>query len=187
MRGGQVWGSGLEEFFKVALTAAFTTSSADPVLPGPPIAPYSLPKEGVKWPPALQPSVGLGPPAPDPNLLAPPSGNPAGFRQLLPEDLEPGPLAPSQAPPEQLLPDLLISPHMLPCKNSGGLGRWAGQSGSGNGAGLIRKDDKENKLLGQSSWARDKLGRLGRLGLHLTAQRAMGLTAWATRCSAHSD
>nr|XP_048307017.1 interferon regulatory factor 5 isoform X3 [Myodes glareolus] len=89
-------------------------SITEPVLPGPPIAPYSLPKDGVKWPPALQPSVGLGPPAPDPNLLVPPSGNPADFRQLLPEDLDPGPLAPSQPPTEQLLPDLLVSPHMLP-------------------------------------------------------------------------
>ncbi|CAO2603007.1 Interferon regulatory factor 5 [Lemmus lemmus] len=89
-------------------------SITEPVLPGPPIAPYSLPKDGIKWPPALQPSVGLGPPAPDPNLLVPPSGNPADFRQLLPEDLDPGPLAASQPPTEQLLPDLLISPHMLP-------------------------------------------------------------------------
>ncbi|KAH0508320.1 Interferon regulatory factor 5 [Microtus ochrogaster] len=90
-------------------------SITEPVLPGPPIAPYSLPKDGgIKWPPALQPSVGLGPPAPDPNLLVPPSGNPADFQQLLPEDLDPGPLAPSQPPTEQLLPDLLISPHMLP-------------------------------------------------------------------------
>ncbi|EGV98180.1 Interferon regulatory factor 5 [Cricetulus griseus] len=89
-------------------------SITEPVLPGPPIAPYSLPKEGVKWSPALQSSVGLGPPAPDPNILAHPSGNPAGFGQILPEDLEPGPLASSQPPIEQLLPDLLISPHMLP-------------------------------------------------------------------------
>uniref|UniRef100_A0A8C6HXY2 Interferon regulatory factor 5 n=4 Tax=Mus TaxID=862507 RepID=A0A8C6HXY2_MUSSI len=89
-------------------------SITESVLPGPPNAPYSLPKEDTKWPPALQPPVGLGPPVPDPNLLAPPSGNPAGFRQLLPEVLEPGPLASSQPPTEPLLPDLLISPHMLP-------------------------------------------------------------------------
>lgn len=114
---------------EVALTAVFTISSAEPVLPGPPIAPYSLPKDrGVKWPPALQSSVGLGPPAPDPNLLVPPSGNPADFQQqLLPEDLDPGPLAPQPAT-EQLLPDLLISPHMLPCKDSGGLGGLAGMA-----------------------------------------------------------
>lgn len=119
-----------------SLTAVFTPSSAEPVLPGPPIAPYSLPKEDIKWPPTLQPPVGLGPPAPDPNLLAPPSGNPAGFRQLLPEVLETGSLAPNQPPTEQLLPDLLISPHMLPCKDLGGPGGLAGQSSSGAGAGL---------------------------------------------------
>lgn len=98
----------------MALAAVSTPFSAEPALPGPPNAPYSLPKEDTKWPPALQPPVGLGPPVPDPNLLAPPSGNPAGFRQLLPEVLEPGPLASSQPPTEPLLPDLLISPHMLP-------------------------------------------------------------------------
>ncbi|XP_010341477.3 interferon regulatory factor 5 isoform X1 [Saimiri boliviensis] len=95
-------------------------SLTDAVPPGPAMAPYSLPKEDVKWPPTLQPptlqpSVVLGPPAPDPSPLAPPLGNPAGFRELLPEVLEPGPLAASlPAVGEQLLPDLLISPHMLP-------------------------------------------------------------------------
>ncbi|MEJ1280829.1 interferon regulatory factor 5 [Cricetulus griseus] len=114
--------------YKIYEVCSNGPAPTEPVLPGPPIAPYSLPKEGVKWSPALQSSVGLGPPAPDPNILAHPSGNPAGFGQILPEDLEPGPLASSQPPIEQLLPDLLISPHMLPCKNSGGLGRLAGQS-----------------------------------------------------------
>lgn len=123
----------------MALTAVSTPSSAEPVLPGPPIAPYSLPKEDTKWPPALQPPIGLGPPAPDPNLLAPPSGNPAGFRQLLPEVLEPGPLASSQPPTEQLLPDLLISPHMLPCKDLGGPAGWQGRV-VGVGQGCMEGD-----------------------------------------------
>uniref|UniRef100_A0A8C6W8B6 Interferon regulatory factor 5 n=1 Tax=Nannospalax galili TaxID=1026970 RepID=A0A8C6W8B6_NANGA len=86
----------------------------EPLQSGPPMASYSLPKEDVKWPPALQPPVGLGTPAPDPSLMVPPSGNPVGFGQLLSEVLEPGPLATSLPPTEQLLPDLLISPHMLP-------------------------------------------------------------------------
>nr|XP_045015904.1 interferon regulatory factor 5 isoform X1 [Jaculus jaculus]XP_045015905.1 interferon regulatory factor 5 isoform X1 [Jaculus jaculus] len=90
----------------------------EPVQPGPPMAPYSLPKEDIKWPPPLQPPVGLRLPAPDPSLLAPPSSNPAGFGQLLPgvlPSLETQPLATSLPPAgEQLLPDLLISPHMLP-------------------------------------------------------------------------
>ncbi|XP_021570954.1 interferon regulatory factor 5 isoform X2 [Carlito syrichta] len=74
--------------------------------------------EEVKWPPTLQPPVGLGPPAPDPSLLAPPPGNAAGFQELLSgvlPNLEAGPLAASlPLAGEQLLPDLLISPHMLP-------------------------------------------------------------------------
>lgn len=94
--------------------------SAEVVPPGPPMAPYSLPKEDVKWPPTLQPPVGLGPPAPDPCLLGSAPGNPAAFGELLPEvlpSLQPGPLADSLPPQgEQLLPDLLISPHMLPRK-----------------------------------------------------------------------
>ncbi|XP_045420130.1 interferon regulatory factor 5 isoform X2 [Lemur catta] len=70
--------------------------------------------EDVKWPPTLQLPVVTGPPAPDPRHLAPPPGVPAGFRELLPS-MEPGPLAASLPPAsEQLLPDLLISPHMLP-------------------------------------------------------------------------
>uniref|UniRef100_A0A8C0PKM3 Interferon regulatory factor 5 n=1 Tax=Canis lupus familiaris TaxID=9615 RepID=A0A8C0PKM3_CANLF len=93
-------------------------SITEAVQPGPPMAPYSLPKEDVKWPPTLQPPVVLGPPAPDPSLLGPTPGNPAGFGELLPEvlpSLQPGPLAASLPPTgEQLLPDLLISPHMLP-------------------------------------------------------------------------
>uniref|UniRef100_A0A8I3WYM7 Interferon regulatory factor 5 n=1 Tax=Callithrix jacchus TaxID=9483 RepID=A0A8I3WYM7_CALJA len=95
-------------------------SLTDAVPPGPAMPPYSLPKENVKWPPTLQlptlqPPVVLGPPAPDPSPLAPPLSNPAGFRELLPEVLEPGPLDASLPPAdEQLLPDLLISPHMLP-------------------------------------------------------------------------
>ncbi|XP_017751733.1 PREDICTED: interferon regulatory factor 5 isoform X2 [Rhinopithecus bieti] len=90
-------------------------SLTDTVQSGPHMAPYSLLKDDVKWPPTLQPPVVLGPPAPDPRPLAPPPGNPAGFRELFPEVLEPGPLAASLPPAsEQLLPDLLISPHMLP-------------------------------------------------------------------------
>ncbi|XP_066218728.1 interferon regulatory factor 5 isoform X1 [Saccopteryx leptura] len=84
-------------------------SLTEAVQPGPPTAPYSLPKEDVKWPPDLQPPGEVGPPAPDPRLLRPAPGNPAAFGQFLPEvlpNLQPG--------PEQLLPDLLISPHMLP-------------------------------------------------------------------------
>ncbi|XP_040147383.1 interferon regulatory factor 5 isoform X2 [Ictidomys tridecemlineatus] len=92
-------------------------SITETVQPGPPMASY-LPKEDAKWSPALQPPVGLGPPAPPPNLLAPPHGDPAGFGHLLPgvlPNLEPGPLDASLPPTgEQLLPDLLISPHMLP-------------------------------------------------------------------------
>jgi interferon regulatory factor 5 len=91
------------------------------------MAPYSLPKEDVKWPPALQPPVGIGPPVSDPSLLVPPHGTSADFGQLPPEVLEPEPLGNSlSAVGEQLLPDLLISPHMLPCKDLGGLGGLAG-------------------------------------------------------------
>ncbi|KAF6086051.1 interferon regulatory factor 5 [Phyllostomus discolor] len=93
-------------------------SLTEAVQPGPPMAPYSLPKEDVKWPPTLQQPVGLGPPAPDPCLLGSAPGDPAAFGELLPEvlpSLQPGPLADSLPPQgEQLLPDLLISPHMLP-------------------------------------------------------------------------
>lgn len=88
------------------------------------MAPYSLPKEDVKWPPTLQPPAGLGPPAPDRNLLGP---VPA-YGELLPEvlpSLQHGALAASLPPAsEQLLPDLLISPHMLPRKDPGA--GWAG-------------------------------------------------------------
>ncbi|XP_076983003.1 interferon regulatory factor 5 isoform X2 [Tamandua tetradactyla] len=85
--------------------------------PGPSMVPFSLPKEEFTWPPTLQQPVGPGPPAPDPRFLAPPSGDPAAFGELpkVLSNLEPGPLAaglPSAG--EQLLPDLLISPHMLP-------------------------------------------------------------------------
>ncbi|XP_061054021.1 interferon regulatory factor 5 isoform X5 [Eubalaena glacialis] len=93
-------------------------SLTEAVQPGPPMAPYSLPKEDVKWPPTLQPPVVLGAPAPDPSLLGPAPGNPADFGELLSEVLpspQPGTLAASLPPTgEQLLPDLLISPHMLP-------------------------------------------------------------------------
>ncbi|KAM4874484.1 interferon regulatory factor 5 [Thomomys bottae] len=77
------------------------------VQPTPPMA--VLPKD-IKWPPALQPPVGLGPPDPDPSCPAPPTGITAGFGQILPESLAGG----ASAMSEQLLPDLLISPHMLP-------------------------------------------------------------------------
>nr|KAF6418582.1 interferon regulatory factor 5 [Rousettus aegyptiacus] len=70
--------------------------------------------EDVKWPPTLQPPVVLGPPAPNPNLMGP---APA-YGELIPEvlpSLQHGALAASLPPAsEQLLPDLLISPHMLP-------------------------------------------------------------------------
>ncbi|XP_008510071.2 interferon regulatory factor 5 isoform X1 [Equus przewalskii] len=94
-------------------------SLTEPVQPRPPMPPYSLPKEDVKWPPTLQPPVVIGPLAPDPSLLGPAPGNAAGFGDLLPEvlpSLQPGgPLVASLPPTgEQLLPDLLISPHMLP-------------------------------------------------------------------------
>ncbi|XP_069852824.1 interferon regulatory factor 5 isoform X2 [Dipodomys merriami] len=77
------------------------------VQPAPSMA--ALPKD-IKWPPALQPPVGLCPPDPDPSCPAPPPGMPAGFGQLLPESLADS----TPAMSEQLLPDLLISPHMLP-------------------------------------------------------------------------
>ncbi|XP_008152253.2 interferon regulatory factor 5 isoform X2 [Eptesicus fuscus] len=93
-------------------------SLTEAVQPGPPMAPYSLPKEEAKWPPTLQPPVVLGPPAPDPSLLGPAPADSTAFGELLPEvlpSLPPGPLAASLPPAgEQLLPDLLISPHMLP-------------------------------------------------------------------------
>uniref|UniRef100_H0X0W8 Interferon regulatory factor 5 n=1 Tax=Otolemur garnettii TaxID=30611 RepID=H0X0W8_OTOGA len=87
------------------------------VPPGRPMVPFSLPKEEVKWPPTLQPPGVLGPGAPDPNLLAPPPVAPTGFGDIASEvlpSLEPGPLGASLPPAGQLLPDLLISPHMLP-------------------------------------------------------------------------
>ncbi|XP_037692121.1 interferon regulatory factor 5 isoform X2 [Choloepus didactylus] len=93
-------------------------SITETVQPGPSMVPYSLPKEELTWPPTLQQPVVLGPSAPDCSLLAPNSGDPAAFGELLPKvlpSLEPGPLAASLPPVgEQLLPDLLISPHMLP-------------------------------------------------------------------------
>ena len=94
--------------------------------PGPAMAPYSLPKEDVKWPPTLQPPVVLAPPAPGPNLLVPAPGNAADFGEVFSEVLpssqpQPGPLSTSLAPTgEHLLPDLLISPHIL--------GRYAGRT-----------------------------------------------------------
>ncbi|EAW83703.1 interferon regulatory factor 5 isoform d [Homo sapiens] len=125
------FGAGEEEEEEEELQRMLPSLSlTDAVQSGPHMTPYSLLKEDVKWPPTLQPPtlrpptlqpptlqppVVLGPPAPDPSPLAPPPGNPAGFRELLSEVLEPGPL-PASLPPagEQLLPDLLISPHMLP-------------------------------------------------------------------------
>ncbi|XP_006088437.2 interferon regulatory factor 5 isoform X1 [Myotis lucifugus] len=93
-------------------------SLTEAVQPGAPVAPYPLPKEDAKWPPTLQPPVVLGPPAPDPSHLGPAPADSAAFGDLLPEvppSLPPGPLAASLPPAgEQLLPDLLISPHMLP-------------------------------------------------------------------------
>lgn len=95
-------------------------SITEAVQPSPAMAPYSLPKEDVKWPPTLQPPVVLAPPAPGPNLLVPAHGNAADFGEVFSEVLpsshpQPGPLSTSLPPAaEQLLPDLLISPHMLP-------------------------------------------------------------------------
>ncbi|XP_060052522.1 interferon regulatory factor 5 isoform X1 [Erinaceus europaeus] len=84
----------------------------DAAQPGPPLAPYTLPKEEVKWPPVLVP------PAPDPRLLVPDSGHPGGFGNLLPEDLpnlQPDPMGASLlSTGDQPMPDLLINPHMLP-------------------------------------------------------------------------
>lgn len=126
-------------FSEVALKFCLPPPSVEAVQPGPPVAPYSLPKEEVKWPPALQPPVVLGPPAPNPSLLGPTPGNPAGFGELLPEvlpSLQPGPLAAGLPPTgeQQLLPDLLISPHMLPRKDP--QEGWAEESGPG---GLVCK------------------------------------------------
>ncbi|XP_061054019.1 interferon regulatory factor 5 isoform X4 [Eubalaena glacialis] len=104
--------------YKIYEVCSNGPTPAEAVQPGPPMAPYSLPKEDVKWPPTLQPPVVLGAPAPDPSLLGPAPGNPADFGELLSEVLpspQPGTLAASLPPTgEQLLPDLLISPHMLP-------------------------------------------------------------------------
>lgn len=109
--------------------------SIEAVQPSPAMAPYSLPKEDVKWPPTLQPPVVLAPPAPGPNLLVPAHGNAADFGEVFSEVLpsshpQPGPLSTSLPPAaEQLLPDLLISPHMLPRKNPRERGGgWAGRS-----------------------------------------------------------
>lgn len=150
MAGVGVGGPG-RHFLEVAFMALSTPLSVETVQPGPPMAPY-LPKEDVKWPPALQPPVGLGPPAPAPNLLVPPHGDPAGFGHLLPgvlPNLEPGPLDASLPPAEQLLPDLLISPHMLPCKEPGCAG-WVGWVGAVlkvevELARKVEDDGKENK------------------------------------------
>lgn len=83
----------------------------------PAMAPYSLPKEDIKWPSSLQPPAMLGTPTADPSLLVPP-GNAADFGDLPPEalqDLGPGPLAPTlPLVGEEPLPNLLINPHMLP-------------------------------------------------------------------------
>ena len=76
-------------------------------------------------------TCGVGPPCSRPNLLVPAPGNAADFGEVFSEVLpssqpQPGSLSTSLAPTgEQLLPDLLISPHMLPRKNprEGGGGR----------------------------------------------------------------
>lgn len=139
------------KFPEVALKLCLPPPSVEAVQPGPPMAPYSLPKEDVKWPPTLQPPVVLGPPAPDPSLLGPTPGNPAGFGELLPEvlpSLQPGPLAASLPPTgEQLLPDLLISPHMLPRKDP--QEGWVGKAELG-GWFARRVEDEEQRCSSQS-------------------------------------
>lgn len=86
--------------------------------PAPSMAPYSLPKEDVKWVSNLQPPTVLGAPATEPTLLPPVPGNDADFGNLPPQalqDLGAGPLTPTlPLADEQLLPNLLINPHMLP-------------------------------------------------------------------------
>ena len=77
--------------------------SIEAVQPSPAMAPYSLPKEDVKWPPTLQPPVVLAPPAPGPNLLVPAHGNAADFGEVFSEVLpsshpQPGPLSTSLPP-----------------------------------------------------------------------------------------
>lgn len=155
--------------------------SVDAVQSGPHMAPYSLLKDDVKWPPTLQPPVVLGPPAPDPRPLAPPPGNPAGFRELFPEVLEPGPLAASLPPAsEQLLPDLLISPHMLPRKDPR-LG--TGKQCWGIRVGLARRVE------GAAAPWEGKVGELMGLGLDTGLQNgeARGSrTGWACLLP-HSD
>ncbi|XP_054996001.1 interferon regulatory factor 5 isoform X2 [Sorex araneus] len=97
-----------EEELRRMLPGLSLTETA-PAAP-PAMAPYSLPKEDIKWPPSLQPPAVLGTPATDPSLLAPVPGNAADFG-----DLGPAPLA-STLPlmDEEPLPNLLINPHMLP-------------------------------------------------------------------------
>lgn len=125
-RAGSRWGR--EGVPRNGIKALSPTPPVEAVQPGSSMAPYSLPKEDVKWPPTLQPSVVVGPPAPDPRLLVPDADDTAAFRVLLPEVLPsqpPGPLAAGLPPAgEQLLPELLISPHMLPRKDP-----WVGWGG----------------------------------------------------------
>lgn len=97
-----------------------TSATTETAPPAPSMAPYPLPKEDVKWVPNLQPPAALGVPATEPTLLPPVPGNAADFGNLPPQalqDLGAGPLTPTlPLADEQLLPNLLINPHMLPRK-----------------------------------------------------------------------
>ncbi|XP_038608369.1 interferon regulatory factor 5 [Tachyglossus aculeatus] len=106
-----------EELQQMLPTLSITDQGQVPV-PVPAMQPYPWLKHELKWPPGYEPPLGLGPSPAAAAALALPPGPPAGFGELLPgglPGLEPGPLGSNPAPPaEQLLPDLLVSPHMLP-------------------------------------------------------------------------